>query len=218
MPNRARIIKISAKNPDSKAVREIVRVLKDGGVIAFPTDTVYGLGAVMSRPGRKDLLKVKRREASRPLGVFVPSFSQVRRLTVEISSDAIKLMRRLWPGRLTLVFKASARIPGRLQHQKTIGIRIPDQSWLLSVLKKLKNPLLQTSANLSGHPPLTTVSQILESLGNRVDLIVDAGKVKTGKPSSVVDMSGSQPRILRVGSISRQRVERILQKRVDVSQ
>jgi L-threonylcarbamoyladenylate synthase len=171
----------------------------------------------MSRSGRKKLLKIKKREASRPLGVFVSSIARARKLTVEVSNDARKLMKRLWPGRLTLVFRASAAIPDKLQHRGTIGIRIPDQSWLLSVLKRIEVPLLQTSANLSGHPPLTSVSQILVQLGRKVDLIVDAGTVKKGKPSTVLDVCGSQPKTLRIGSVSRQRVERILQKKVHVS-
>jgi len=194
-----------------------VRALKDGGVIAFPTDTVYGVGAAMSLSGRKKLLRVKKREASRPLGAFVSSIAQAGKLTVEVSRDARKLMERLWPGWLTLVFRASAAIPDELQYRGTIGIRIPDQSWLLSVLKRLKKPLLQTSANLSGHPPLTSVSQIVVQLGRKVDLIVDVGRLKARKPSTVVDVSGSQPKILRLGSVSRQRVERMLQKKVYVS-
>ncbi|MCI0531860.1 MAG: threonylcarbamoyl-AMP synthase [candidate division Zixibacteria bacterium] len=194
-----------------------MRVLKNGGAVAFPTDTVYGVGAVMSLSGRKKLLKIKKREASRPLGLFVSSIAQARKLTIDVSGDAAELMKQLWPGRLTLVFKASAAIPDKLQYKGTIGIRMPDQSWLLSVLKQLKKPLLQTSANLSGHPPLTSVSEIFVQLGRKVELIVDAGGVKTGKPSTVVDVSGSRPRILRLGSVSRQRVERILQKKVYVS-
>src|SRR3989337_1172781 len=99
-------------------------------------------------------------------------------------------MKEFWPGPLTVVFKTSERLDRSLVHQGTIGIRIPNQNWLLSVLRKLEKPLLQTSANLSGRSPLRTAQEVEKVFGEKLDLIVEAGKIKRTKPSTVVDVSG----------------------------
>ena len=213
MSSLAEIVKIKTKSPDPKIIRRIVLTLKRGGLIAFPTDTVFGLGGLCSKRTLLRLTNLKKREAARPIGIFVASVQQVKQLAGEISDYAKALMKEFWPGPLTLVFKTSERLDRSLVHQGTIGIRIPDQNWLLSVLRKLDKPLLQTSANLSGQSPLRTAQEVENVFGKELDLIVDAGRIRRAKPSTVVDVSGSVPIILRKGAISKRRLEKALKRK-----
>jgi len=191
--------------------------LKRGGLLAFPTETVYGLGGLASSGVKKRLQVVKGRETKRPIGLFVSSISQVREIASEIPSYADKLMRRFWPGPLTLVFQSSDRRLRLLLHQGTIGIRIPQQKWLLTVLKKLDRPLLQTSANLSGRSPARTAGEVQRLFGDRLNLTIDAGRLKKTRPSTVVDASGPVPIILRKGLLSQRELERVLKMKIHVS-
>jgi L-threonylcarbamoyladenylate synthase len=191
--------------------------LKRGGLLGFPTETVYGLGGVASSGVKKRLQAMKGRKTKRPIGLFVCSIAQVRKITSQIPSYADKLMRRFWPGPLTLVFQSSNQRLRPLLHQGTIGIRIPRQKWLLTVLRRLGRPLLQTSANLSGHSPARTAGEVQRLFGERLNLIIDAGQLKKSKPSTVVDASGPVPIILRKGLLSQRELERALKMKIHVS-
>lgn len=217
MSSLAEIVKIKTKSPDPKIIRRIVLTLKRGGLIAFPTDTVFGLGGLSSKRTLIRLMNLKKKEAARPIGIFVASVEQVKQLAGEISGYAKALIKEFWPGPLTLVFKSSVRLHKPLVHPGTIGIRIPDQNWLLSVLRKLEMPLLQTSANLSGQSPLRTGREVQKVFGERLDLIVEAVKIKRTKPSTVVDVSGPVPIILRKGAISKRRLEKALKRKINAA-
>jgi len=209
-----KVLKIKADSPDSQTIKAIVATLKRGGLVAFPTDTVYGLGGLAVDQSRRRLQNLKGREPARPLGVFVATIPQARKLVSEIPSHATRLMRTFWPGPLTLILRSSNRLPKTLLHQGTIGIRIPNQKWLLLVLRKLRKPMLQTSANISGQPEARNCAEIIKTFGNELDLIVDGGRIKRTRPSTVLDVSGSVPIILRAGAISKTRLERTLRRKI----
>jgi len=174
--------------------------------MAFPTETVYGLGGVLSGSVRKRLVSLKRRDPGQPIGLFVYSKVQARQLSGPIPGYARKLMREFWPGPLTLVLRSSHPSLKPVIHRGTVGIRIPKQMWLSRILRQLNRPLLQTSANLSGQPPLTDPNQVLKLFGLQLDLVVSAGPMPAKKSSTVVDASGDFPIILRQGAISRTRI------------
>lgn len=159
---------------------------------------------------------MKKGERSRPLGIFVHSLTAAREIASEIPAYAHPLMRKFWPGPLTLVFKSDKVGLRPLLYKKTIGLRIPNQKWLLCLLKKLKRPLLQTSANFAGQPPAMSAKEVLRLFGDQVDLIIDAGRLKESKPSTVVDLTGPFPIILRRGALSRKLLERSLKSKINV--
>jgi len=159
---------------------------------------------------RRKLQRLKKRESARPMGLFVASISQVRKIASEIPPYAGKLMKHFCPGPLTLVFNSSNPRLRPFLHGGTVGIRIPRQKWLLAVLKKLDQPLLQTSANLSGKPPACSAAEVERWFGRYLDLILDTGPLKKMKPSTVVDVTGPVPIILRKGAISPRKLEQTL--------
>ena len=212
-----KVLKINPDSLVSAHLVEIVSCLKKGGLLGFPTETVYGLGGLATVRVRRRLQRLKKRESARPIGLFVSSISQVRKIASEIPSYADRLMKCFWPGPLTLVFPSSNRSLRPLLHQGTIGIRIPQQKWLLTVLRRLGRPLLQTSANLSGQSPARTSGEVQRLFGDRLNLIIDAGRLKKTKPSTVVDVTGPVPIILRKGLLSPRELERALNMKVHVA-
>ena len=191
--------------------------MKRGGLLGFPTETVYGLGGLASPGIKKRLQNIKGRETKRPIGLFVSSISQVRKIASQIPPYADKLMRHFWPGPLTLIFQSSNRRLRPLLHRGTIGTRIPRQKWLLTVLRRLGRPLLQTSANLSSRSPARTAGEVQRLFGDRLNLVIDAGQLKKSKPSTVVDASGPVSIILRKGLLSQRDLERVLKMKVHVT-
>jgi L-threonylcarbamoyladenylate synthase len=216
LTDSTKVVRLHPDSIDRGILKQIVACLKKGGLVAFPTETVYGLGGIASLTVRRRLLKLKKGERSRPLGIFVHSFTAVREIASEIPAYAHLLMRKFWPGPLTLVFKSEQAGLRPLLYKKTIGLRIPNQRWLLTLLKKLKQPLLQTSANLSGKPPARSAREVLELFGDEVDLIIEAGKLRKSRPSTVVDVTGPFPIILRRGAFSRKLLEKAIRVKFDV--
>lgn len=199
----AEIIKIDSAHPEHafSRCRDIVRA---GGVIAYPTDTFYGLGADPENPvAVKRIFAIKGRQADQPILLLISEPSEVRNWTGDVSPQAEKLIRRFWPGPLTLVFKSAARvIPELSKGTGTIGLRVPGNSVTRGMLVHIGTALTGTSANRSGRPSPETAAEAMEAVGSLVDLIVDAGRTAGGKPSTVVDVSAAEPRVIREGAIS----------------
>jgi L-threonylcarbamoyladenylate synthase len=210
-----RIIKINAKDPDPLVIREISKIIQEGGLIAFPTDTVYGIGGTVTDRNLVKIKALKRRQVDKPIGLFAADMSQVKKLVSRIPNSARILARWFWPGSLTLVFAISESLRKTLSHQKTIGIRIPDQKWLLSTLKNLRKPILQTSANISGRPPAKSATEVIGLFGHELRLVIDAGRIRRSKASTVVDVSRTIPIILREGAIGKGKLQKILKCRID---
>ena len=193
---------------DEAVLEEAARCLKDGGLVAFPTDTLYGLAAVASQERAvKRLFEAKERRRDRPLPVLIASAADVDSVAVEVSPVARRLMEAFWPGGLTLVLR---RHPGfhspALAGGDTVAVRVPAHPVALELLRRVGEPLTGTSANLSGRPGPRTAEEVRHQLGDRVDLVVDGGPCPGGVESTVVDCTVDPPRVLREGAVPAERV------------
>lgn len=186
-------------------LRKAVRILRAGGVIAYPTDTVYGLGAHAFREEAvRRIYAIKRRPLMEPLSVLIASMPDVESLVEEFSPAAQALAERFWPGGLTIVLRKRASVPSWITcGQATIGIRIPNHGLALELIRGIGAPLIGTSANLSGRASCITAGQVWEQLAEAVDFILDGGPCPGGIESTVVDATGDHPIILREGAIAR---------------
>ena len=210
----ASLLQIDFEQPDtsSKAVENLQSVLNTGGVIAFPTDTFYGLGADPFNPDAlSKIFQIKQRPADKPLLVLIHSFAQLEDLTQELSDNARKLIAHFWPGPLTLIFKSAPGLPDALTTGTgTIGIRLPRYPFTCKLIETLGRPLTAPSANLSGERELGTAQEVEKALGDKIDLIVDGGPAPGGKPSTVLDTTTEPPTLLREGAVSRSELKSVI--------
>jgi L-threonylcarbamoyladenylate synthase len=190
----------------AEVMDEAVRVLRSGGIVAFPTDTVYGLAAdPFNESALTALYHVKGRPEEKPIAVLVAGHEDVERVVSSVPPLARPLMERFWPGPLTLILPAGPGLSSVLTAGRdTLGVRMPDHPVALALLRAWRSPLAVTSANLSGSPDLCTGEEVENVLGDRVPLILDGGRTPGGSPSTVLDMTSSPPRILREGPITRE--------------
>jgi len=193
---------IITERPNNESTAKAIATLKAGGIIAFPTDTVYGIAAMpFNKKAVKKLYKIKEREKKKPIALLVSSKTFVEKFAVSIPSKAKKLMTKYWPGPLTLIFKKRKSIPDFLTSGlPTIGIRMPDNKTALKLIRKAGGALAVTSANISGNKPAISADQIKRLKG--IDLIIDGGKCRIGTPSSVIAVVGGKLQVLRKGAIS----------------
>ncbi len=193
----------------SYQIQEAVRILKEGGVVAYPTDTVYGLGASMTSPaGVERVFTVKDRPKHRALPLLVGNASQIEILASRVTPLARCLIDAFMPGAMTLVLPASELVPDYLKTKEgTIALRIPDHEVPISLIKGIGTAIVGTSANLSGKPSPVTADEVRSQLGNRVDLIIE-GSGCGGKESTIVDVTGEVATVLRSGAVSRKEIEK----------
>lgn len=191
---------ISTKHPS--AISHAVDVLNRNGLVAFPTDTVYGLAAlVFDQESIERLYIVKGRKHTKAIALLLSDPDQLEQIAVDISEAAHRLAERFWPGPLTLVLNRHPSLPNMLSPEPTIGVRIPDHPDALALIKNT-GPLAVTSANLSGKQPSTNAQEVLEQLKDRIHLIIDGGPTQGGVPSTVVDCTTTDLKILRPGPLS----------------
>ena len=192
---RTRLLKVDPENPDPQTIREAAVLLRRGGLVAFPTETVYGLGANLQDPQAvQELYQVKRRPFEKQATLHIADFKQVEAERVEITPLAWDLMQRFWPGPMTLVL---ARPDG-----STIGFRMPGHPVALALLKEAAVPVVAPSANLTGEQPALTAEQVLKVFLDQIDAVLDGGPSASGVSSTVVDLSSRPPRILREGALA----------------
>ena len=188
-------MKVDSENPDPQTIREAAVLLRRGGLVAFPTETVYGLGANLQDPQAvQELYQVKRRPFEKQATLHIADFRQVEAERVEITPLAWELMQRFWPGPMTLVL---ARPDG-----STIGFRMPGHPVALALLKEAAVPVVAPSANLTGEQPALTAEQVLNVFSDQIDAVLDGGPSASGISSTVVDLSSRSPRILREGALA----------------
>lgn len=218
MPIATRVIKIDPNWIEADKIKEIVDVLKEEGVIAYPTDTFYGLGACcFSEKAVKKIYRLKRRSLSKPFPLLVSSMDMVQSIASDIPSLFWELAEEFWPGPLTLVLKASGRLPRILLGPKdSVGIRLPGVLWLQKLMNEAGFPITATSANISGKKEITRPEKLMEVFYGKVALIVDGGKAKGGLASTVLDLKSPRVRILREGAVSRSLFEKYLGRKVRV--
>jgi len=189
-----------------------LQVLKDGGLVAFPTDTVYGLGAMAFNPQAiVRLYQAKGRSSDNPIPVLIASATELTRIALKISPMVRQLAARFWPGPVTLVVWRRLSLPKEISATPTVGVRVPDHA-LAQALLTAAGPLAVTSANRSNQPTSRTAAQVMDGLDGRIDLILDGGKTPGGEPSTVVDCTQAIPQILRPGPIREQEILESLTK------
>jgi L-threonylcarbamoyladenylate synthase len=198
------ILKINSQQPEDALIRKAALTLQAGGVVAFPTETFYGL-AVDATNGDaiERIFQLKGRAFSSPIALIAGSKNGISGVVTDIPAVAQRLMQAFWPGPLTLLFPASPRISPRLTAGTgRIGIRVSSHPIADSLANRLGGPITATSANLSGAPECLTAAEVLETLGDRIDLIIDGGPAPGGKGSTFLDITVDPPACLREGAIS----------------
>ncbi|MGA2367752.1 MAG: L-threonylcarbamoyladenylate synthase [Dehalococcoidia bacterium] len=189
-------------------VNQAVGVLRGGGIVAYPTDTVYGLGAdVYNDEAVARVYRIKERPLSQPLPVLIADISQAGMLTGDQSKQAQLLMKRYWPGGLTIIFHKSPDFNSLvLAGSNKIGIRIPNHDIARAMIAKLGRPIVGTSANLHERPAAMTAAEVRDQLGSRVDFILDGGTCPGGGESTVIDLTVEPPAIVRQGIIAEEEI------------
>lgn len=209
-------IKLDSTKPDTRAITQTTEVLKRGGLVVCPTETVYIFAAdSTNREAVGKVYKIKGREVKKPIHVIVDSLSMAQQYG-KFTSIALTLAREFWPGPVTLVLeKLPDKLPDLLTGDlPTIGMRIPPKKFNTTLAKKLGKPYTATSANKSGEVNTYSVDEVLEQLGKNelslVDLILDVGKLPGTPPSTMIDTTSVPPKILREGPVTREEIEKAL--------
>lgn len=193
------ILKINPQNPQRRLIHKVVEVLKEGGVIVYPTDTIYGLGCdLYQREAIERIYRIKRASSSKRLSIICPDLSYIS-MYAQVTDYAYRLMRRLIPGPYTFILEASRLVPKiMLTRQRTIGIRVPDHPIPLAIVEELGNPIITTSVTRPDETLYDDPEELAERFKGQVDLVIDAGRILP-QHSSIIDLTVEPPKVLRVG-------------------
>ena len=191
-------------NPfDESRINEAIATLKGGGVVAFPTDTVYGVGVDPFRPEAvRKLYQIKGRPIDKPIPILVGSRGDVERVAQNLPPMFSQLAEQFWPGELTLIVEAKGLPTEITAGGDTVGVRMPNHPMALALLQRFGGAIATTSANRSDEPPATSAEEVRSELGELVDIILDGGQTATSIASTVLDLSVAPPQIRRHGGIS----------------
>ena len=201
-----KLLKIDPDSPDLNSIQFAATLLRDGGLVAFPTETVYGIGAnYFDKNAVEKLYEIKNRPRNKPFTIHISSVDTIRDMQCEISPMAEHLIKTFWPGPLTLILNTKK---GKL------GFRMPKNSIAKVLISESGVSVVAPSANISGEKPPTEASMVLEKLGGKIDLILDGGKTEFGKESTIVDTTISSYKILRKGAITEDEIAGVLNELV----
>jgi len=197
--------------PIQQQVERGVSILKQGGIVAYPTDTVYGLGASANLQSAVErVYQVKERPRNMALPLLLANISQISEIAEPVPPVAWLLARNFLPGALTIVLPKSKAVPDFIAAGgMTVAIRIPAHPVPVALIEGLGVPIVGTSANLSGKPSTLTADEVHSQFGDRLDLIIDSGRCSGGKESTIVDVTGETPVVLREGAISKEELKRV---------
>lgn len=199
---KTEVIKIDPQHIDLEKIKAAAQVIKNGGVVGIPTETVYGLAAdFFNQQAVAKIFKVKQRPKNKPLTVQIADITYLDRLACDIPASAYQLMSKFWPGPLTLVFKAKA--------QGTIGVRVSANKIARSLIRESKTPLVVPSANISGKPAAKTAQELLHSFDGLIEMVIDGGEAELGLASTVVDLTVSPFKLLRKGIITKKDIQSV---------
>lgn len=209
-----KILKIDSDHPQKEIIGEAAGLIRGGRLVAFPTETVYGLGTdALNEEGVRRIFEIKRRPFDKPLGILIGRKEDLGQYAQEIPEVAEVLMEKFWPGPLTLILKASSLIPEIVKGRgNTIGIRMSDCKVALDLVRLSGTPLACPSANLSGRPSPVKAEEVAKDLGERIDLLLDGGETRIGIESTVLNLTSSPPTILREGALKREEIEKVIGK------
>ena len=194
-----------------RALEETIHAVQHGGVIAFPTDTVYGLGASLRFPDALSrIYDIKGRDSAKPLPVLISSIDRITVVAEPPDERVLDLLREFWPGGLTIALPARPGIPREvIHHDGTVGVRVPDHSIALMLCDRAGGALATTSANRSGEPPACSADEIASQLGESIDVVLQGGYAPCGEPSTVIRVDDARIAVIRHGSIAPERIEEV---------
>ena len=206
---KTRVEKIDKTQMNMDIINAAGEILKKGGLVAFPTETVYGLGAnALDEEAARKTYAAKGRPSDNPLIVHISRLEDLYAITEKVPEKAVKLAQRFWPGPLTMIFDKSSIVPhGTTGGLDTVAVRMPDDSVTLALIKAAGGYVSGPSANTSGRPSPTTAQHVLDDLDGKIDMILDAGPVHIGVESTIVDMTVEPPMILRPGAVTKEMLE-----------
>ena len=193
------ILAVNPKNPQMRLIRKVVGIVERGGVIGYPTDTIYGVGCDLFNPEAiQKIHRFKKMEGKKPLSFICSDLKDISQYAF-VSTYAYKMMRRVLPGAYTFILKATKLVPKIAQtKQKTVGIRIPDNKICLALVKELGHPIVSTSVNKPDEGLYNDPAEIEERFGKHLDLVIDGGMI-VAEHSSIIDLTGDFPKVIRVG-------------------
>lgn len=207
-----RIVRLDPANIDINVIEMCANVIRSGGIVAFPTETVYGLGADAFNPRAVlKIFKAKNRPPDNPLIIHIASLDQLHSVAVDIPELAWKLIERVWPGPLTLILRRRRSVPREVTGGlDTVAVRMPAHPVALKLIELSRTPIAAPSANLSGTPSPTTAQHVIDDLYGRVDVIIDAGRTLFGVESTIINVLTDPPTLLRPGPITVEQIKSIL--------
>ncbi len=211
---KTKVLLVNPENPEKNVISEAARILKGGGIVSFPTETVYALGAdAYNQEMVAKIYRIKRRDRSKPLSVFLKGAGDARKVVDFVSDDAEKLMEKFWPGPLTLVFKSTyPRLSLVLAKGDKLGIRVSPSKLVARLLEAVRVPLTATSSNISGKKSCVAANRVFYFFNGRINLILDGGKSRVFLPSTVLDVSIDEVSLIRLGHIPIDEIRRVVPK------
>ncbi|NLB88122.1 MAG: threonylcarbamoyl-AMP synthase, partial [Syntrophomonadaceae bacterium] len=212
-------LKVDALKPEIEQINKAVALLKKGELVAFPTETVYGVGATIFNPDSvQEIYKVKNRPFNNPLLVHISNIEQVQIVSVNIPLLAYKLMEKFWPGPLSLILPASDKVPSIVTAgQKNVGLRMPSHKVSIELINR-SGPLAATSANLSNRPSPTTAKHVQDDLDGKIAAIIDAGPTGVGLESTIIDFTCKVPKVLRLGGMALEEIEETISMKLEYTE
>lgn len=209
---KTKILKINPKKIDLDKIKIAAEVIKKGNLVAFPTETVYGLGAdALNEEAVTKIFQAKKRPFNDPLIVHIADIEELHRLSKQVPSVVLKLAKAFWPGPLTLVLKKSELVLDIITAGlDTVAIRMPANNIALSLIREAKNPIVAPSANLFGRTSPTNAQHVVDDLDGKIEMIIDGGKTKVGVESTVLDITARPVRVLRAGGISVEQLKEVI--------
>lgn len=195
------IIKLTDENI-GEVINKAIAVLKNGGIVAYPTESFYGLGVKYDiEPALKRLYEIKKRPQEKAMPLIIGSMEELFLITDSVNESASDLINRFWPGPLTILFRARSGLSEYIVSKNKVAVRIPGESFALRLARAAGFPITSTSANISGMPPADSASMVSDYFEKDIDLIIDGGKTKGRLPSTIVDITGDMPKTIRQGPI-----------------
>ena len=193
------LLRINPQNPQPRLIQKVVEILNQGGVIAYPTDTVYGFGcSLFNKKGVERIYRIKRSEKNRPFSFICADLKDIS-LYAKVSNYAYKTMKRLLPGPYTFILEGTRLVPKiMLTKRSTAGIRVPENPICLAIVRELGHPIITTSAQLPEGKVFYDPAEIEQGVGKLLDAVIDGGTL-VSEPSSVIDLTDDQPKIIREG-------------------
>lgn len=200
------VLDVNPESPEKDVIEKAAKILQLGGMVVYPTETVYGLGVnVIDEMAVRKIFEVKGRDARKPISVAFRDLDQAAKY-VEFTDESRRLAEMFMPGSLTMILPAKVPLGDMFGGEKT-AVRIPSNKVFQELAKSIKFPITATSANVSGNQEPTLVKHVVEQIGDKVDLIIDAGETKFSKPSTVVDFTGREPVVVREGVVPKERIK-----------